>query len=275
MALSTAYTGKYTSERHESAKQSGKLTAGEVAKLINKRFKPEPKVTASELRPFATEWHHSGFYKSHCRSTMGKTWFFDAEIFENFESEYYTKILSAREEEAAIAAEVSELVFYFKAGFEKRGSGRRSFWQPIAELGEAEVKASEYPSFFSKREKICKEDYCQFNKYNGRSLERYESFESFKERMLFLEEREAIQIEKCKIKVVNSAAENEEKNKAIDLEFESIKVDELFIQEKNDALKLSGADKNDAMIRTLKNLLRRNGIEKLNYFYQIMKRLQK
>lgn len=81
--------GVYNSNRHKEAKLNGKLTAGEVAKILNKQFKPEVKINAKELKPYATEWHHSGFYKGYNGSRMGRTYFFDPET--NF-SELYKKI---------------------------------------------------------------------------------------------------------------------------------------------------------------------------------------
>jgi DNA-binding transcriptional regulator YdaS (Cro superfamily) len=70
MALAFEQTGKYVSEQHESARRRGLLTAGEVAAKIRKATGRQ--VSAKDLRPYADEWHHSGFYAG----KMGKTWFF-------------------------------------------------------------------------------------------------------------------------------------------------------------------------------------------------------
>ena len=71
MGLSFERTGIYTSEGHENAKRRGMKTAGEAAKIISKRT--GKKVGAKDIRKWADEWHHSGFYKG----KMGKTWFFN------------------------------------------------------------------------------------------------------------------------------------------------------------------------------------------------------
>lgn len=80
--LSVELTGKYTSVRHEQAKVSDKLTAGEAAKFISKTI--NQKVSAKELvaaykllKGHEPEWHHAGFYKCKSGSTMGRTFFFD------------------------------------------------------------------------------------------------------------------------------------------------------------------------------------------------------
>ena len=54
-------------------------------------------------------------------------------------------------------------------------------------------------------------------------------------------------------------------------EFDKIKVDEIWLKEKQIALQLYGMEKNDAFIFAFKGLLNRNGIEKVNYFYKLMK----
>jgi hypothetical protein len=185
MALSVAQTGKYTSERHEAAKQSGKFTAGEVARLINNRFKLEQKITAAELRPFATEWHHSGFYKqAGSRSTMGKTWFFD--LSKITIEKLVELVLQKREEGARIAAEPEIDIYYFAANFKPEyGSYRKKYWQPIASFGIAQVKESQLHNFLKgKKTQITFEDYELLIKFEGRYLESYETFNHFKERML-------------------------------------------------------------------------------------------
>jgi len=86
MALSIESTGLYTSERHAEAKEEGKLTAGEAAKLLSKKLKQ--KISAKELVEAHTviygrepEWHHSGFYKAAGmrKKTMGRTFFFEVD----------------------------------------------------------------------------------------------------------------------------------------------------------------------------------------------------
>lgn len=75
--LSYNETGRYTSVRHETAKQDGKVTVGEAAKIISKAL--GIKVAAKTIRPLSPEWHHSGFF----RNRMGKTWFFTKEQVED------------------------------------------------------------------------------------------------------------------------------------------------------------------------------------------------
>jgi hypothetical protein len=179
MALSVEYTGKYTSERHQAAIESGKLTAGQVAKLINKQFKTD--IKATELKQFATEWHHSGFYKGASGSTMGRTYFFTIEGPADIER-LYNKAIAARQEAARLAEEPDETVYYFMTGFEK--AGKR--WQPIAQFGIAAIKKSQIESFFRDRKKIemTKEEYELLKQYAGRCLESYETYTHFKNRML-------------------------------------------------------------------------------------------
>lgn len=69
------------------------------------------------------------------------------------------------------------------------------------------------------------------------------------------------------------AAEKEAKEAAINEEVEMIKIDQRWIDEKKAACQLEGLAKNDAFIAAMKGLLSRNGIEKLQYFYQVMKKL--
>lgn len=184
MALSVEYTGKYTSERHEEAKQSGKLTAGEVTKLLNKKFNPEQKITAVELRPLATEWHHSGFYKpAGSKSKMGKTYFFDLEEIPI--EKLFEKIIAAREEQARIEVAPDVVVYYFQVAFEKT-SGRygRTFWQPKAFISYIEIKACAKNNFLNKKTELSKDDYELLKDFSGRYLDSYETFEHFKTRML-------------------------------------------------------------------------------------------
>ena len=85
MALAFQTTGKYVSERHEIAKQKGLITAGQAAAIISR--KTGTKISASEIRPFADEWHHSGFYAG----KMGKTWFFRSSTVDHLIEMYSSK----------------------------------------------------------------------------------------------------------------------------------------------------------------------------------------
>lgn len=77
MALSLNYTGKYTSENHQNAIDSGKLTAGETAKIVGKAVGLKLTVKSlnylfCEMFGRTPEWHHSGFYGKN----MGRTYFY-------------------------------------------------------------------------------------------------------------------------------------------------------------------------------------------------------
>lgn len=84
MGLSYAYTGKYTSDRHEAALRNGKLTAGQMAKKLSKEL--GRKIYANDIKEYADEWHHSGFYKGRNGRTMGRTYFFNESSLETLKS---------------------------------------------------------------------------------------------------------------------------------------------------------------------------------------------
>jgi hypothetical protein len=77
MALAT--NGKMVSKRHQIASQT-KLTAGESVKMLKKLGIPTNAKEVVEVYALINgrhpEWHHSGFYKSGGKSTMGRTYFF-------------------------------------------------------------------------------------------------------------------------------------------------------------------------------------------------------
>ena len=69
------YLQEGKSENYQDAEDKQLLKAGEVAALLTKKFKV--KITALELSPFATEWHHGGIFKSaNGQSLKGKRVFF-------------------------------------------------------------------------------------------------------------------------------------------------------------------------------------------------------
>lgn len=167
---------KYVSERHAEAKAAGKLTAGQVAAKLNRKFKPAVKIKAKELKPFANEWHHSGFYKgSSSGSTMGRTYFFDAAT--NLD-QLYKLVCDARIEAAKAAAEPEVERFWFVTGFERVVINRfgKLGYKPIAEF----CHQSTTPK---KGTEISREDYLAMQQFAGERLEAYESFTHFKERM--------------------------------------------------------------------------------------------
>ena len=98
--LAYEQTGKYVSERHADASAEGKLTSGKIAGMLSKKF--GEKITAKEVKPFAGEWHHSGFYQGNRGSTMGRTYFFPPNT--DLE-ELYKKVCEARANAAEIGAE--------------------------------------------------------------------------------------------------------------------------------------------------------------------------
>lgn len=123
MALSINETGKYTSERHEKAKQSGKLTAGEAARLISKIT--GEKILASDIKSLATEWHHSGFYKKNDRATMGKTYFFTQEQTEKIAADWSKIKVQKQEEMEKIEKTKTQVVFGFYYNWDYDYSGGR------------------------------------------------------------------------------------------------------------------------------------------------------
>ena len=175
-------TGKYVSERHAEAKAEGKLTAGQVARILRNR---DVKITAKELKRYATEWHHSGFYKGSNGSTMGRTYFFPVDT--DFDA-LVKKINEARMEESLIAREPDVERYFFCTEFEIRYDGGRSRsrkrYQPIASFVAVQMKPSQlWPDFKNNCEMI-KDDYELLKQFEGEDLEPYETFRHFKERML-------------------------------------------------------------------------------------------
>ena len=122
MALSFEQTGKYTSERHERAVQSGKLTAGQAAKIISKIT--GEKVSAKQLKQYSTEWHHSGFYSK----GMGKTYFFTDEQINNLADNWNQLKAESIQKELKIKAIEDEKRnsiiqgFYFTWDYDYNGS---------------------------------------------------------------------------------------------------------------------------------------------------------
>lgn len=119
MALSFNETGKYTSERHELAKQSGKLTAGEAAKILKKKgltISAKETVEAFKLLTGSEpEWHHAGFYKGANGSTMGRTFFFTYDQVEMIFNRYSetSEIRQKKETELQVKKETIIKGFYF------------------------------------------------------------------------------------------------------------------------------------------------------------------
>lgn len=92
------YVQQGKSENYQDAEEKQLLKAGEVAALLTKKFKI--KITALELSPFATEWHHGGVFKSRTgQSLKGKRVFFFKPA--DIEKVSLEQILSNREKAAA------------------------------------------------------------------------------------------------------------------------------------------------------------------------------
>lgn len=71
--------------------------------------------------------------------------------------------------------------------------------------------------------------------------------------------------------ITTELAEKQAKDARFQNELKSIATDATWSQEKANALTLVGAAKNEAFISAMKGLLSRNNIEKVEFFYQIMK----
>ena len=56
------YLQEGKSENYQDAEDKQLLKAGEVAALLSKKF--NTKISAKEIAPFASEWHHAGVFKS-------------------------------------------------------------------------------------------------------------------------------------------------------------------------------------------------------------------
>lgn len=56
------YLHEGKSENYQDAEDKQLLKAGEVAALLSKKF--NNKISAKEIEPFASEWHHAGVFKS-------------------------------------------------------------------------------------------------------------------------------------------------------------------------------------------------------------------
>lgn len=159
--LSTETTGLYTSERHQAAKEEGKLTAGQMARKINRAVKLTPPAAAAELKPLAAEWHHSGFMPG---GGMGRTYFFppDADA----------RTLAEQVAAARVAPPTRCWQVRFRAD---RGAYGRKHYVPIAHVFELD-RGKVVPT---KAERISRELYDSLLPFEGQDLEPYESLYSF------------------------------------------------------------------------------------------------
>lgn len=164
--LSHAVTGKYTSVRHEKAKLSGKLTAGEAAAYLTKILKI--KIFAADVRPHLTEWHHSGFYKSGNKSVMGRTYFIKPEDLDELAAKWNEKKseLQAKQTAAAIeeARKKETIIYGFYYIWDSNYSGRygkkQNFkllrWYTGSELGQPRNFTPCTPEFYNSHKEIKK-----------------------------------------------------------------------------------------------------------------------
>ena len=170
-------TGKYVSERHAEATAEGKVTAGQMAQKLSRvaGFK----IAAKELKEFAAEWHHSGFYRGGNGQTMGRTYFFDPDCDLQ---QLLAKVMANRDAEEQREAEPIVTRYFFGAGFVKRYGGRfgKKRWQPVAQF---EAKPCRQSDYFAKLTEITKADYDLLHHTAGSDLESYESFAAFKQRI--------------------------------------------------------------------------------------------
>jgi len=80
-------------------------------------------------------------------------------------------------------------------------------------------------------------------------------------------------IANAKINEEKAIAFSKERDARFQAEKATITTDAIWFEEKANALNLTGAAKNDAFTAAMKGLLKRNNIEKVEFFYQLMKAL--
>jgi len=127
-------------------------------------------VTAEELKPHATEWHHAGFLPN--GRGMGKCYWFKEQTYKE-QWVLYTKVLEARE--AASAPRYGWKVDFTTS----RGTYGKKKYQPIScvqEFAPGETMTEKW-------EQLTIEDYQKLLPHNGAKLLPYESLESFKKRI--------------------------------------------------------------------------------------------
>ncbi|MBC9913061.1 hypothetical protein [Chitinophaga varians] len=86
------YLRQGKSENYQDAEEKGLLKAGDVARLLTKKFKE--KISAAELTPFASEWHHAGVFKSGNALKGKRIYFFSPAAVEKITLE---RILAGRQ----------------------------------------------------------------------------------------------------------------------------------------------------------------------------------
>lgn len=158
------------SERHAAARNDeSKLTAGELARLMRRAGM---QVTARELQPLATEWHHAGWKPG---GGMGRCYFFAAaDATPDGMSRLFARVVAAR-------AAAAQPRYGWRVGFRADYSGPygRKRYQPIAELREF-APGQRMPDKF---EPISREEYGALLPHNGADLLPFESRAAFARRM--------------------------------------------------------------------------------------------
>lgn len=158
------------SERHAAARaDESKLTAGQLATAMRRAGM---KVTARELQPLATEWHHAGWKTG---GGMGRCYFFSVDdATPDGMARLFDRVESAR---AAAAQPRYGWRVAFRADYS--GPYGRKRHQPVAELrefGPGERVPDKY-------ELISPDEYAALLPHNGTDLLPFESRAAFARRM--------------------------------------------------------------------------------------------
>jgi hypothetical protein len=89
------YLRQGKSENYQDAEGKGLLKAGDVARLLTKKF--NEKISAKELTPFASEWHHAGVFKASNALKGKRVYFFSPAAVEKIT---LAQILAGRQQPA-------------------------------------------------------------------------------------------------------------------------------------------------------------------------------
>lgn len=152
------YIQQGKSNNYLLAQAEGKLTAGEAAKILSKKF--GIKVLAKNIEHLATEWHHAGVFKKYDGKVGGKKIYF-------FSLEELDRITV---EQLGV-----ETVKGFYVGFEKYYDSTRygrKRWKPVLRFWEG--LESKTPKNFTL---LNEEQFNKFKALDGRELEPFQSFD--------------------------------------------------------------------------------------------------
>ncbi|WP_212003336.1 hypothetical protein [Chitinophaga sp. HK235] len=156
------YLREGKSENYQDAEAKGLLKAGAAAQLLSKKF--NEKITAKELEPFSTEWHHAGIFKSGHSLKGKRVHFFSAADLEKITLE---KILGNRAKAAAKAApDTSKVQGWFPQYFRMTDPvSRRTFNKPF--IGIYQGPAHKAPKGFKP---LSEDAFARVEKQRGREL---------------------------------------------------------------------------------------------------------